>query len=291
MWMTRGAALSDVVLASAGVVIGGGLLSIMRLVPGWPGGDLGQAVGLVVAILAVLVWPVWLARQRGDRGAAGSELVVPDLPLALVLALPTVLAGVATQLIQGLPLGRAAFGQLALLPFSAFGLVRVVLVLVMAVGCFLVMALVARRAPTAFDGLQMSVTAGLRTYGLGLAGAATILQMLYAIGSDRSAVIGLVIGLALGATVLLVDHQVPTGLTASRGAIVATGVVAAVLWLLQGGLFLFGGSLLPRLALGATAGTLALCMGILVLAGRTWAAVLLPVAAAIWLVGILPVIG
>ncbi len=290
MWMTRGAALSDVVLAPAGVVMGAGLVGIMQGVPGWPGGDVGQVVALVIAILAVVVWPTWLARQRGDTRATGGNLEAGDLSLALVLGLPTIAAGVVAQLVQGLPLNRAIYGQLSQLPVSAFGLVRMVLVLVMALGCFLVMVLVARRAPTAFDGLGMSVTAGMRTYGLGLAGAATILQLLYAIGTNRPAVIGLLIGAALAATVLLVDRQVPAGLTASRGAIIATAVVAFALWMLQGGL-LFGGPLLPRLALGATAATLAMCMGTLVLTGRTWAALFVPVAAAIWLVGILPVIG
>lgn len=290
MWMTRGAALSDVVLAPAGVVIGAGLIGIMQLVPGWPGGDIGQVVALVIAILAVVVWPTWLARQRGETRATGANLVVGDLPLALVLALPTVAAGIVVQLLQGLPLNRAIYGLLSQLPLSAFGVVRLVILLVMALGGFLILVLVARRAPTAFDGLEMSVTAGMRTYGLGLAGAAAILQVLYAIGTRRPALIGLVIGAALAATVLLTDRHVPAGLAASRGAIITTAVVAFVLWMLQGGL-LFGGPLLPRLALGATASTLALCMGAMVLAGRTWTALLVPVAATFWLVGILPVVG
>ncbi len=288
--MTRGAALSDVVLAPAGVVIGAGLIGIMQLVPGWPGGDIGQVVALVIAILAVVVWPTWLARQRGETRATGGNLVVGDLPLALVLALPTVAAGIVVQLLQGLPLNRAIYGLLSQLPLSAFGVVRLVILLVMALGGFLILVLVARRAPTAFDGLEISVTAGMRTYGLGLAGAAAILQVLYAIGTRRPALIGLVIGAALAATVLLTDRHVPAGLAASRGAIITTAVVAFVLWMLQGGL-LFGGPLLPRLALGATASTLALCMGAMVLAGRTWTALLVPVAATFWLVGILPVVG
>lgn len=290
MWMTRGAALSDVVLAPAGAVLGSGLLGVLLVVPGWPGGLLREVVGLVVAIAAMLVWPAWLARQRGDRRATGTDLDAGALPNAALVAAPTVVAGVLMGLLQGLPLNRAVFGQLASLPVSAFGMVRVVLVLVMAVGTFLVLALAGRRAPQAFDGAEMSLTAGLRTYGLGLAGAATLLQMLFAVGTGRPAVLGLVIGGAMTATVLLTDRMIPASLTASRGTVLTTAVIAGAVWLLGGVLF-SGGSLLPRLALASTAATLAMCIGALVTAGRTWSAVLLPLAASLWLVSILPVVG
>lgn len=290
MWMTRGAALSDVVLAPAGVLIGRGILDLLQLVPGWPGGMVGNVAGLLMAVAVVLVWPTWLARQRGEQRATGSAPDIGSLGTATVLAVPTVVAGVTMGLLQGLPLDRAVFGQLSNLPASTTGLIRVVLVLVMGVGSFLVLTLVARRAPTAFEGLDMSVTAGLRTYGLGLAGAATVLQMLYAIGTGRPAVLGLVVGAALASTVLLVDRLVTVNARAPRAAIITAPIVAAALWLFGGGL-LFGGPLLPRLALATTAATLALCIGALVLASRTWSAVLLPLAASVWLVGVLPVVG
>ncbi len=291
MWMTRDTAFSDVVLAPAGVVLGTGAIGLLALVPGWPGGIVGQVVVLVAAVVVMVGWPTWLARQRGETGAVGSRLQAGDLALGVAVAAPTVAVGIVSGLLQGLPLSRALFGQLANLPPSLSGLLRIALVVVMAVGTFLVLVLVGRRAPQAFEGIEMSVTAGLRSYGLGLAAAATVLYGLYAFDTGRPILLGLVAGAGLAATVLLVDAQVPVGLTAPRGAILAAAVVAALLWVLRGGLFLFGGDLLPRLALASVAATLALCIGVLVLAHRTWAAALLPLASAVWLVSILPVIG
>lgn len=289
MWMTRGAAFSDVILAPAGIVLGTGLIGLFPLVPGWPGGFTGDAIVLVAATALMIGWPTWLARQREDT-VTGGRPRIGELGPALVLAVPVFAAGAISLLLAGSPLSRAIYGKLANVPPSASGIVRVLLYVVMGVGTYLVLVLVARRAPTAFESLDMSVTAGLRSYGLGLAAGATVMYGLYAFDTGRPFTLGPVVGVALAATVLLVDAQVPAGAAASRGAILAAPVVAAVLWILSGGLFLLGGDLLPRLALASVAAPLALCVGALVLVRRTWAAALLPLVATIWLVSILPTV-
>lgn len=287
MWISREAAFSDVVLAPAGIVLGGGVVGLLRLVPGWPGGLVGTLVSLVLVVVLMIGWPTWLARQRGESSATPSPLDMADVGRGAVLSLPVVAAGILLYVAAGLPLGRAAFGRFSLLPTSADGLAQLTLVVATALGTFLLVVLVARRATHAFRSPDMSVTAGLRTYGMGAAAAATLLQFLFSLGYDQPLSRGLVVGVALVVTVLLADRAVGPGLTTTRAAILTPGIVAAVLWIVQGG-FLLGGPLLPRLASAATAATLALCMGVLVQAGRTWMTALLPLAAAVWLQAIIP---
>ncbi len=290
MWISREAAFSDVVLAPAGLVLGSGVVGLLRLVPGWPDGLVGAIITVVLAIVVMIGWPTWLARQRGESSATPAPLDMADVGRSVVLGLPILVAGVLVALAAGLPLDRAAFGRLALVPVSPEGLAQMTLLVVAALGSFLLVVLVARRAAHAFRSPDMSVTAGLRTYGMGAAAVATVLQLLFSIAYDQPISRAPVVGLALAATVLLADRGIPTGLTTTRAAILTPGIMAAALWIVQGG-FLLGGPLLPRLAGAATAMTLALCMGVLVQAGRTWSTALLPLAATIWLQAIIPVFG
>ncbi|MBY5163735.1 hypothetical protein [Salsipaludibacter albus] len=290
MWISREAAFSDVVLAPAGVVVGAGVVGLLRLVPGWPDGLVGTIVTVVLAIVVMIGWPTWLARQRGETSATPAPLDAGDVGRSALLGLPIVAAGILSSLAAGLPLDRAAFGRLAVIPVSPEGIAQMTLLVVAALGSFLLVVLVARRAAHAFRSPDMSVTAGLRTYGMGFAAAAAVLQLLFSLAYDQPFSRGLAVGVALAVTVLLADRLVPPGLAATRAAILTPAIVAAALWIVQGG-FLLGGPLLPRLAGAATAGTLALCMGAAVQAGRTWATALVPLAATIWLQTIIPVFG
>lgn len=292
MWMSRDTALSDVVLAPAGLVVGTGVVSLLARLPFWPGGVTGVVVLLVAAVVIMLVWPVWLARQRDEPSVVGQAVRPGDLVAGIVAAAPLVLGGMALGLLgQGsLTSSTTLLRRLVLASTGTAGLLQVVLWLVTATGSFLVITLVARRAPSAVSGPDVAASGVLRTFGLGLAGVATILWMLVSFTGPEPATIGLVMGLAVALTVLLVDRMLPPRMALPRTAALTPAIVALVLWLFSGGLLL-GQGLLGNLASGAVAAAVAMAMGLLVIADRPWAALALPFASSLWLiVSVLPVL-
>lgn len=292
MWMSRDTALSDVVLAPAGLVVGTGVVSLLARLPFWPGGITGVVILLVAAVVIMLVWPVWLARQRDEPSVVGQGVRPGDLVAGIVPAAPLVLGGMALGLLgQGsLTSSTTLLRRLVLATTGTAGLLQVVLWLVTATGSFLVITLVARRAPSAVGGPDMAASGVLRTFGLGLAGVATILWMLVSFTGPEPATIGLVMGLAVALMVLLVDRMLPPRMALPRTAALTPAIVALVLWLFSGGLLL-GQGLLGNLASGAVAAAVALAMGLLVIAERPWAALALPFASSLWLiVSVLPVL-
>ena len=292
MWMSRDTALSDVVLAPAGLVVGTGVVSLLARLPFWPGGITGVVILLVAAVVIMLVWPVWLARQRDEPSVVGQALRPGDLVAGIVPAAPLVLGGMALGLLgQGsLTSPTTLLRRLVLVTTGTAGLLQVVLWLVTATGSFLVITMVARRAPSAVRGPDIAASGVIRTFGLGLAGIATVLWMLVSFTGPEPASIGLVMGLAVALMVLLVDRMLPPRMALPRMAALTPGIVALVLWLFSGGLLL-GQGLLGNLASGAVAAAVALSMGLLVIADRPWAALALPFASSLWLiVSVLPVL-
>jgi len=292
MWMTRDTALSDVVLAPAGLVVGAGVVSLFARLPFWPGGVPGIAILLVAAVVIMVVWPMWLVRQRDERSVVGQPFRFGDLVAGLVPALVLVAAGIGLGLAGGgSPTSAATLvRRLVLASTGIGGILQVALWLITATGSFLVVTLVARRAPSAFMGPDMPASGALRTFGMGLAGIATILWMLVAIAGPDPVSVGPIMGLAIAVMVVVVDRMLPAGLAITRNAALAPGVVALVLWLFSGGLLL-GQGLLDNLASGAVAAAVAMSMGLLVNADRPWAAAALPFASSLWLVvSVLPVL-
>ncbi len=292
MWMTRDTALSDVVLAPAGLVVGAGVVSLLARLPFWPGGIPGVAILVVAAIAIMIVWPTWLARQRDESSVVGQPLRPGDIVTGLVPALPLILGGISLGLVGGgSPTSAATLvRRFVLVTTGVGGMLQVVLWLVTATGSFLVVTLVARRAPSAFMGPDMPASGALRTFGLALAGIATILWMLVSIAGPDPVSVAPIMGLAVAVMVVLVDRLLPAGMTMTRTAALAPGVVALVLWLFSGGLLL-GQGLLDNLASGSVAAAVAIAMGLLVNADRPWAALALPFASSMWLVvSVLPVL-
>lgn len=292
MWMSRDTALSDVVLAPAGLVVGTGVVSLFARLPFWPGGIPGVVILLVAAVVIMLVWPVWLARQRDESSVVGQPVNLGDLSAGIVAALPLVAGGIGLGLLgQGsLTSTTTLLRRLVLVTTGTTGILQVVLWLVTAAGSFLVITLVARRAPSAFQGPDMAASGVIRTFGLALAGIATVLWMLVSFTGPEPVTIGPVMGLSVAVMVLLVDRMLPARMSLPRFAALAPGIVALVLWLFSGGLLL-GQGLLGNLASGAVAAAVAMAMGLLVIADRPWAAAALPFASSLWLiVSVLPVL-
>lgn len=292
MWMSRDTALSDVVLAPAGLVVGVGVISLFARLPFWPDGILGIAILVAAALVLMVAWPIWLVAQRDERSVVGQSLNPTDLLAGILIALPLVVGGIALGLLGNGSLTSAAtlLRRLSLAMTGVGGLLQVVLWLITATGSFLVVTLVARRAPSAFHGFDLPASGVIRTFGVGLAGVATVLWMLVSFAGPDPVSIGPVIGLSVAVMVVMVDRLLPVGMTMPRTAALAPGVVALVLWLFSGGLLL-GQGLLDNLASGTVAAAVAIAMGLLVNGGRPWAALALPFASSLWLiVSVLPML-
>lgn len=291
MWMSSHAARSDVVLAPAGIWVGAGLVTLALQTGLWPGGVVGLALLVVAAFVVMLGWPLWLARQRDDT-VVGQAVATADLSGGLVAALPLLAGGVAIAWLQGVSWPSVLAGLGTRVGTSEPVTVALVLAITFAtaVGAWLVLTLVARRAAMAWTGPAMPANGVARSYGLAMTGIATVLWLLLAVGTRTTAWRALLTGAGLAVTVLLVDGML-TSAEIDRTAVIAPAIVALVLWVFSGGL-LFGGNLLANLASGMVGATVALCIGLLVEQDRPWAAAPLPIVLAAWLdVSAIPVLG
>lgn len=288
MWMSTEAARSDVVLAPAGLWVGGQVISLLVATPLWPRNVLGAALLAALTVVVAIGWPLWLARMRDDS-VVGGGLAVGDLVAGLVASLPLFGAGVAIAWLQGAGLASLS-GIGASLGMSLESLLVLAMILATALGSWLVITLVARRAAQGYGGVTMSSKGILRTYGLAMAGGTTLLLLLATATTRARWWSALLIGVGLALVVLLVDGLL-AGRDVDRTVAFVPAIVAAVLWVFRGGLLL-GGDLLTDLASAALGATIALCMGLLVQEDRAWAALPLPLVLALWAgAGVLPLLG
>lgn len=288
MWISRDAARSDVALAPGGLLVGGGLVALLHRLPIWPGGLLGAAIDLVFLVVVMIVWPLWLARQRGETHLAGSEPVrLGDLSVAVLVAAPLMVAGIASAATApGVGIGQAIAGRLQVAGTLPIGGIQVAALFVLAAGTWLVLTLVARRAVEGYSSPDMSVAAAVRTWGLAAAGATTLLHLLASVAGGGSALRSLLLGVAVAMTVLVVDRLVPPRMSTTRMALLAPVIVVVILWLIRG--FLFSSGLLANLAGASFGAGITVAVAALCAARRPTASLLLPLAAVIWLLPIIP---
>lgn len=293
MWISRDAARSDVVLVPGGIVVGAGLVALLyRIGNGigiWPTSSIvGPILDLVVMVALMVAWPVWMARQRGEvRVTGGRHLELGELPTAALVALPAFLVAIVIAWgFQDVQLGDALAGYTAVVRVVPEGPVRLLARIALAVGTWLVLVLVARRAVEGYSSPDQPTAGMLRTWGLAAAAATVVLQLLLAVANRGSAMVALLSGLAVALTVLVVDRLLPAGIRTARWTIGAPVIVVVVLWLLRG--WLFSDLLLTNLASAAPAAGFTVCIVALVEGRRPTAAALLPLVAALYLLPILP---
>jgi hypothetical protein len=279
-------AKSDVILVGAVVVFGEAARGFVASLPLYP------QRGLVALVLA-LAWmvaltglvPVLLARYRGDRAAAfglagdaggvvtGLLLAVPVAVLGVVLATTTALGTSAALLGQWLQVNVTGLaGADAALGLLAWA--------VLTLGTLLVISFLGVRGREGYPrSPETSLTALVRSLGVGAAGVALVLGLVRAVTGATSLTVAVTSALAGAAVALLADRLVPTGIVLPRTAVVAPVAVIAVANLFAAG-GLFRGDVLGALYLAAMATPTIVAVAALAQTRRgAWAA--LPLVAAV----------
>jgi hypothetical protein len=294
MWMTPEDARSDFILAAAATLFGPLLVALLASLPLYPTGTVGTLLGIVWVFVITALVPLLLVRYRG-QGVEGYGLV--DDPGAwrrgLLVALPIVVVGwLRGWLGLGLgPVGALA-GKLAVgtagspAITSGRGVVGlaldlVFLAVVMVSGLMLAGFLVTR-ARDGFRRTELPVIEGLRTFGMGAAGAGLLLGLVASITPEIRFAVVLMNILALVVVVLLADRLVANSDTTSRATLLAPAVVAVVAQIMAFG-GLFRGNLLLALFHGAISAGLVIVLAALIETRRyAWAVVPIAVASALY---------
>jgi hypothetical protein len=279
-------AKSDVILVGAVVVFGEAARGFVAGLPLYPQRGLAAlvlALAWMVALTGLV--PVLLARYRGDGAAAfgagagaggavaGLVLAVPVAGLGLVLAFTTPLGGSAALLGQWLRLSVTGIaGADAVLGLLAWA--------ILTVGTLLVVSFLGVRGREGFPrSPETSLTALVRSLGVGAAGLALLLGLVRAVTGATSLAVAVTSAVAGAAVVLLADRLVPPGIVLPRAAVVAPVAVIAVATLFAAG-GLFRGDLLGALYLAAMATPTIVAVAALAQTRRgAWAA--LPLVAAV----------
>lgn len=293
MYLAPDDAKSDVFLVAAVLAFGGAARGFVSSLPLYPQRG-------VVALLLDLAWivaltalvPVLLARYRGDGAAAFAfDADRGALGPGLTVAAPVAALGVLLAVwVQGLP-SAIWLGQVGTTPQgTTVGgldlLVRLVQVVLLSLGTLLVVTFLAVRSRDGFPrSPTTSLTALLRTIGMGAAGLGLLLGLARAVGSTRPGLsAGAVAASALAGAlvVLLADRLIPHGIEVPRTAVVAPVVVVLVASVLTAG-GLLGGGLFAGLSNGALGVTTVVAVAALAQTRRgAWAAVPLLLAVHWW---------
>jgi hypothetical protein len=281
-------AKSDVILVGAVVVFGEAARGFVTSLPLYP----QRGVAAVVATIAWMVAltglvPVLLARYRGDgaaafgmgtgagRAAAGLVLALPVAVLGLVLAFTTPLGNSAALLGQWLRLNvTGVAGADAVLGLLAWA--------ILSVGTLLVVSFLGVRGREGFPrSPETSLTALVRSLGVGAAGIALVLGLVRAVTGATTLAVAVTSALAGAAVVLLADRLIPPDIVLPRTAVAAPVAVLLVANVFAAG-GLFRGDLLGALYLAAMGTPTVVAVAALAQTRRgAWAA--LPfVAAAHW---------
>lgn len=292
MWTDPDVGRSDFILAAAALLLGRFAIELVASLPLYPGGLAASLLQLVwIWVLTGLV-PVLLARYRGsgadafalttDRTRAG-----PGLLLALPVVAVAAVRGLANGTVASAMLGRVSAAAVPDPTISPGGIdvVQIVLaglgVVVLWLGTSLLLPFLTTQASSGFRGTDMDLTAALRTFGTGAAGAGLVLGLLKALGSATGWLSVLVSAGGLLAVVLMVDRMVPPKTRTARATILAPAIVILGAFLLATG-GLLGGDLLAGLYGGTLAAGVAVVVAVLVEARRTWAAVPLLAALSVY---------
>lgn len=295
MWMDQPDARSDFVLAAAAALFGRLALGLVQALPFYPrDGILGALIGVSwVFALSGLV-PLLLARYR-DHGLESFGLAGErnGLLAGLGLALPVAVAATVNAWGAGISLPIAALGRLgeplqpsptisgpdqsATVPLDLF--VSILAVIALFLGSLLLYTFLTTRSRDSFVPREISLTEGLRTYGMGAVGVALLLGLLNAIRPDVGVVSTLINGAALATVVLLADRLIPPGTSTSRAALLAPGIVALLLGVFVVGGGFFSSNLLGGLYAGVMAAGVVVVIAALV-ESRSYAWAVVPLIAA-----------
>jgi hypothetical protein len=277
-------AKSDVILVGAVVVFGEAARGFVAQLPLYPQRGV-TAVALTLAWIVALTGlvPVLLARYRGDGAAAfGLTGGAGGAAGGLLLALPVAVLGVV--LATSLGASTALLGQWLTVTVTGAAAVDAVLGLLgwvlLTVGTLLVVAFLAVRGREGFPrSPETSLTALVRSLGMGAAAIALVLGLVRAAIGTTSLTIAVSSALAAAAVVLLADRLVPSGVVLPRTAVVAPVAVVAVANVFAAG-GIFRGDLLGALYLVALATPTIVAVAALTQTRRgAWAA--LPLLAAV----------
>lgn len=292
MYLSPDEARSDVILTGAATVFGGVLLGLLLTAPGVPRSGLGAEIILLLGWFALSgLAPYLLARYRDDVPGAfglGGGRSLPVGP-AVLLAAPVVVLGVVRGALVDGSVGAALLGRTgrALLGSPVVGRVgvdglgvvlEVVGIVVLTVGALLLIGFLVVRGRDAFRDDERSSTELLRTFGLGLVGAAVLFGGLRSLTSGGFVTL-MLNAVALAALVLVADRLVPPGAVVTRPAVLTPVVLVLVAHVLAAG-GLFRGDLLLGLATGALAAGVALVFAVVAEHHRT-TAVAIPLLVAV----------
>jgi hypothetical protein len=279
-------AKSDVILVGAVVVFGEAARGFVATLPLYPQRGL-VALALAVAWMVALTGlvPVLLARYRGDGAAAFGLAAGPGGAAAgVLLALPVVVLGVVLAFVTPLGAAAALVGQWLRVNVTGIAGADAVLGLlvwaILTLGTLLVLSFLAVRGREGFPrSPETSLTALVRTVGMGAAAIALVLGLVRALTGATTVAVAVTSALAGAAVVLLADRLVPAGTVLPRTAVLAPVVVVVVANVFAAG-GLFRGDLLGAFYVAAMATPTIVAVAALTQTRRgAWAA--LPLVAAV----------
>jgi hypothetical protein len=289
-------AKSDVILVGAVVVFGEAARGFVAGLPLYPQRGLAALVLSLAWMVALTgLVPVLLARYRGDRGAAfgmgsggggtgAGGAGAGGAAAGLVLALPVAVLGFVLATTLTLDTSVALLGQWLRVDVTGVAGADAALGLlawaILTVGTLLVVSFLGVRGREGYPrSPEASLTALVRSLGMGAAGVALVLGLVRAVTGASSLAVAVTSALAGAAVVLLADRLIPAGIVLPRTAVVAPVVVVAVANLFATG-GLFRGDLLGALYLVAMATPTIVAVAALAQTRRgAWAA--LPLVAAV----------
>ncbi len=246
-------ARSDFVLAAAGAVLIPYLADLARSLPGYPsdGSSFGTLLAILWLGLTMMFVPIVIGRHR-EEGLAAYSLAAPrdPLPRVAIIAIPVILLGFLRAMSLVGPL-RAVVGRfgipqggtpaLAAAGFDPIELVlRIAYIGTVGVGALVLIGFLVNRAPDAFRSPDLPVVEGLRTYGMGAAGASVFFGLLAVVSRGVGMQLAIGASVALAATILIADRFVVSTMHTTRAAILAPAIASAVFHVLSTGGILGG---------------------------------------------------
>jgi hypothetical protein len=257
-------AKSDVILVAAVIAFGGAARGFVVSLPLYPQqGALALVLDLVWIVVLTALVPVLLARYRGDGlaafaledgpGGVGTGLLLAAPVVGLGLLLGAWVLGDPTAMLLG-QVGRTAAAGVV----GVDVVVRLLGILALSIGTLVVVAFLAVRGREGFPRSPVtSLTALVRTIGMGAVGLALVLGLLRALGTTSPAIaagVAAASAVAGAGVVLLTDRLIPTGVEVPRAAVLAPVVVVLVASVLAAG-GVFRGGLFSGLYTGALGAT------------------------------------
>lgn len=286
MYLAPDDAKSDVILVGAVVVFGEAARGFVASLPLYPQRGLAAlvlALAWMVALTGLV--PVLLASYRGDRGAAfGLASAAGGAAAGLLLAVPVAVLGAVLAFTTPFGGQGAVLGQWLTMSVTLVAGIDAVLGLlawtILTIGTLLVVSFLGVRGREGYPrSPETSLTALVRSLGMGAAGIALVLGLVRAVTGATTLAVAVTSALAGAAVVLLADRLIPSGVVLPRTAVVAPVVVIAVANLFAAG-GLFRGDLLGALYLAAMATPTIVAVAALAQTRRgAWAA--LPLVAAV----------